>query len=104
MLRQSRQRLQHPATRTRTSDPSKYDRRQRDRYGRLLAYVYRKRDGLFVPSAELVRKGYAREMRVPPNVAQASRISRIERRARSSRRRLSERLSDELPLQAFREL
>src|SRR6478752_8590167 len=35
------------------------DAEARDRYGRLLAYVYRERDGLFV-NAELVRRGYAR--------------------------------------------
>src|SRR5215218_9248099 len=34
------------------------DVEERDRYGRLLAYVYRQRDGLFV-NAELVRGGYA---------------------------------------------
>src|SRR4051812_47915545 len=32
------------------------DAEARDRYGRLLAYVYRQRDGLFV-NAELVRRG-----------------------------------------------
>ena len=39
--------------------------RRRDRYGRLLAYVYRARDGLFV-NAELVRRGYARRSRSRP--------------------------------------
>ena len=37
----------------------RFDAERRDRYGRLLAYVYRERDGLFV-NAELVRRGYAR--------------------------------------------
>ena len=40
----------------------------RDRYARLLAYVYRKRDGLFVNLA-LARDGYAAPLSVPPNVA-----------------------------------
>jgi len=46
------------------------DAEARDRYGRMLAYVYRKRDGLFV-NAELVRRGYAKPMTIPPNVAHA---------------------------------
>ncbi|GIU89333.1 MAG: hypothetical protein KatS3mg010_0432 [Acidimicrobiia bacterium] len=36
----------------------RYDAERRDRYGRLLAYVYRADDGLFV-NAELVEQGYA---------------------------------------------
>ena len=44
------------------------DVEERDRYGRLLAYVYRVRDGLFV-NAELVRRGYATVATFPPNVA-----------------------------------
>ena len=39
------------------------DSERRDRYGRLLAYVYRARDGLFV-NAELARLGYARPLAV----------------------------------------
>jgi len=42
----------------------------RDRYGRLLAYVYRARDGLFVNLA-LAEGGYARTLTIPPNVAHA---------------------------------
>ncbi len=38
-----------------------------DRYGRTLAYVYRQPDGLFV-NAELVRRGYARTLEIPPDV------------------------------------
>ena len=44
------------------------DVEERDRYGRLLAYVYRARDDLFVNLA-LVREGYAVVLTVPPNVA-----------------------------------
>src|SRR5439155_22738668 len=43
----------------------------RDRYRRLLAYVYRVRDGLFVNLA-LVREGYASPYTFPPNVAHTS--------------------------------
>ena len=44
------------------------DAEARDRYHRLLAYVYRSRDGLFVNLA-LVREGFARPYTFPPNVA-----------------------------------
>jgi micrococcal nuclease len=44
------------------------DVEQVDRYGRTLAYVYRRADGLFV-NAELVRQGYAVVLTIPPNVA-----------------------------------
>jgi micrococcal nuclease len=54
---------------------------RRDRYGRLLAYVHRVPDGLFV-NAELVRRGYARVLTIPPNVAHAAEFLRLERAAR----------------------
>jgi micrococcal nuclease len=44
------------------------DVEERDRYGRLLAYVYRGRDGLFVNMA-LAREGFALVLTYPPNVA-----------------------------------
>src|ERR671932_2827222 len=44
----------------------RFDAERRDRYGRTLAYVYRARDGLFV-NAELVRRGYARVLTIPPD-------------------------------------
>jgi micrococcal nuclease len=40
----------------------------RDRYGRLLAYVYRDRDGLFVDLA-MVTDGYAGPLAIGPNLA-----------------------------------
>ena len=60
---------------------------ERDRYGRLLAYVYRERDGLFV-NAELVRGGYATVTTFPPNVAHEGEFRRLARRARLSGRGL----------------
>jgi micrococcal nuclease len=42
----------------------------RDRYGRLLAYVYRASDNLFV-NLSLARDGYASAYTYPPNVAHA---------------------------------
>jgi micrococcal nuclease len=44
------------------------DAEARDRYGRLLAYVYRSRDGLFVNLA-LATDGFATTLTYPPNVA-----------------------------------
>src|SRR3954466_5595654 len=58
-----------------------YDAEQRDRYGRLLAYVYRRGDGAFV-NADLVRDGYARTLTIPPNVRFAERFSALARAAR----------------------
>lgn len=40
----------------------------RDDYGRLLAYVYRTEDDLFV-NHEIVRRGYAQPLTIAPNVA-----------------------------------
>jgi micrococcal nuclease len=65
----------------------RFDAERRDRYGRLLAYVYRTRDGLFV-NAELVRRGYARTMTIPPNVAHAGEFRRLARGARQAGRGL----------------
>jgi micrococcal nuclease len=63
------------------------DAEARDRYGRLLAYVYRRRDGLFV-NAALVRGGYARTLTIPPNVHHAGELARVERAARAAPRGL----------------
>jgi micrococcal nuclease len=59
------------------------DAEPRDRYGRLLAYVYRERDGLFV-NAELVRRGYASAYTVPPNVRHEARFRLLAARARAT--------------------
>ncbi len=62
-----------------------FDEERRDRYGRLLAYVYR--DSLFV-NAEMVRRGYATVATFPPNVAHADQFRRLAERARMSGRGL----------------
>jgi len=59
----------------------KLDAEQRDRYGRLLAYVYA--GGTFVNRA-LVERGYARTLTIPPNVAHADEFARLAGRARSA--------------------
>ena len=63
------------------------DDEPRDRYGRLLAYVYRARDGLFV-NADLVRRGYAVPLTIPPNVAHAGEFRRLAAEARRAGRGL----------------
>lgn len=40
----------------------------RDDYGRMLAYVYRAADGIFV-NYEIIRHGFAQPLTIPPNVA-----------------------------------
>ena len=63
------------------------DAEHRDRYGRLLAYVYRARDGLFV-NAALIRRGYAQPLTIPPNVAHAGELHRLAASARRAGRGL----------------
>ena len=46
------------------------DAEARDRYGRLLAYVYRSKDRLFI-NLEMTRAGFAASYTYPPNVAHA---------------------------------
>ncbi|MFC1539892.1 thermonuclease family protein [Gemmatimonadota bacterium] len=57
------------------------DVEQRDRYGRLLAYVYT--DSLFV-NAELLRRGYAQLMTVPPNVLHVDEFVALQKHARET--------------------
>jgi micrococcal nuclease len=63
------------------------DVEQRDRFGRLLAYVYRSRDGGFV-NAALARGGYARPLTIPPNVRFAARFAALAAQARRAGRGL----------------
>jgi micrococcal nuclease len=59
----------------------------RDRYSRLLAYVYRAEDGLFVNLA-LVAEGYAAAATYPPNVAHAEELAAAARTAQEHGRGL----------------
>ena len=59
----------------------------RDRYGRLLAYVHRADDDLFVNLA-MARDGYAAALTVPPNVAHAERFVAAAGEARRAGRGL----------------
>lgn len=68
-----------------------YDVDRRDRYGRLLAYVW-----LFPPqdradtskmlNATIMKVGWARTMTIPPNVAYADLFLRLQREARAAKR------------------
>jgi micrococcal nuclease len=61
------------------------DVRARDRYGRLLAYVW---VGDLMVNAELVRLGYAQVMTVPPNVKHQELFVKLQREARDAGRGL----------------
>ena len=61
------------------------DVRTRDRYGRLLAYVWA---GDTMVNAELVRLGYAQVMTVPPNVKYQHLFVKLQREARDAHRGL----------------
>jgi micrococcal nuclease len=63
------------------------DVEERDRFGRLLAYVYRVGDGVFV-NAALVRGGFARTLTIPPDVRFADRFTRLAAQAHRERRGL----------------
>jgi micrococcal nuclease len=65
----------------------RFDQELRDRYGRLLAYVYRERDALFV-NARLVDAGAARTLTIAPNTAHAAELARLQSRARAAGRGL----------------
>lgn len=54
----------------------------RDDFGRMLAYVYRSDDGIFV-NYEIVRQGYAQPLTIPPNVAFSDLMVEAARNAES---------------------
>jgi len=61
------------------------DVQERDRYGRLLAYVY---VGDMMVNAELARRGYAQVMTIPPNIRYQERFLALQREAREQKRGL----------------
>jgi len=63
-----------------------FDVEKKDRYERLLAYVYLK-DGTFL-NAEIVKQGYASLMTYPPNVKYADDFVKLYREARENNRGL----------------
>ena len=63
-----------------------FDVQQRDRYGRLLGYVYLS-DGRML-NEEILKAGYANLMTIPPNVRYEQRFLMAYREARGNRRGL----------------
>jgi micrococcal nuclease len=63
------------------------DREERDAYGRLLGYVVRRADGLFV-NLELARGGFADVLSIPPNTAHAGELAAAVAEARRDGRGL----------------
>ena len=59
------------------------DAEARDRYGRLLAYIYRRSDGLFVNLA-MANEGYATTLTYPPNTAHVDEFVAAVRSARAA--------------------
>jgi endonuclease YncB( thermonuclease family) len=59
------------------------DVEHRDRYGRLLGYIFRASDGLFV-NHEMVRSGMAAAYAFPPNISYADQFSAASTAARSN--------------------
>jgi micrococcal nuclease len=55
-----------------------FDAELRDRYGRLLAYVY---VGELLVNAELLEQGFARTLEIEPNTSKAPRFARLARHA-----------------------
>lgn len=62
----------------------RFDRELRDRYGRLLAYVYRDGDERRSVNAQLVRAGAARTLEIRPNTSHAAELSRLQAAARNA--------------------
>ena len=63
-----------------------FDVQIRDRYGRLLAYVYLE-DGTFV-NAKIIGEGYAQMMTIPPNVKYADYFLKLQKEAREKNKGL----------------
>jgi micrococcal nuclease len=64
-----------------------FDRQRKDKYKRLLAYVY---VGDIMLNAELVRQGYAQVTTLPPNVKYQELLLQLQREAREAKRGLWE--------------
>ena len=66
-----------------------FDVEKYDKYSRLLAYVYLKKDGIFV-NAEIIKQGYASLMTIPPNAKYTDLFLKLYQDARKNRRGLWE--------------
>ncbi len=75
------------------------DVEERDRYDRVLAYVYRADDGLFVNLA-MATDGYAGVLTYPPNVAHTDQFRAAVADARSAGRGLWAACASDLPVES----
>ncbi|MBI2831336.1 MAG: thermonuclease family protein [Chloroflexi bacterium] len=66
---------------------------ERDRYGKLLRYVY---VGDTFVNAELVRLGLARAVAIPPDIKYKELFEKLEREAREARRGIWETLNPDI--------
>jgi len=64
-----------------------YDRERGDRFGRTLAYVFRRSDGLFINAAQ-IDGGYATTLSISPNTLYADRFTDLQKQAKSDKRGL----------------
>ena len=64
-----------------------FDVEKYDKYDRLLAYVYLKKDGTFV-NAEIIKQGYASLMTIPPNAKYSNLFLKLYQEARNNKRGL----------------
>ena len=79
-----------------------YDRQRSDRYQRVLAYVYRRDDGLFI-NAELVRQGVAHVLHQAPNTKMETTLIILQREAMAERRGIWRGVDrDEKPIHPYR--
>ncbi len=66
-----------------------FDVQERDRYGRLLAYLYvRQENGRVMVNREILRRGWADVLTIPPNVRYAEEFRAIAREAKEAGRGL----------------
>lgn len=63
-----------------------FDVQQRDRYGRLLGYIYLNNGNML--NEEIIKAGYASPMTIPPNIKHQERFLEAYRKARENKRGL----------------
>lgn len=77
-----------------------FDIERRDKYGRLLAYIYRVDDGLFV-NEDIIKNGYAYPMTIPPNIRHADEFRKLFRQARQMHKGLWSQFSPDADKEAL---
>jgi len=80
----AKKRLRDIINRNRRTVNIEFDADRRDKYGRLLGYVWSRNS--YMINERLVREGYAVLYTIPPNVRYANRLSSAQKTARSKKR------------------